>query len=150
MKGRPPKPLQVKKLHGSQKCRMNLDEPKALVCIPECPPGLGKYGRQEWGRITTELEKLQMVATIDSAVLYGYCHSWDQFIQTSLQMKDEGYIIKTVTGFMQINPLVRVNNEAKKYLLKFAQELGLSVIQRTRIKIPAPDKEDEFETFISS
>lgn len=150
MKGRPPKPLQVKKLHGSQKCRMNLDEPKALVCIPECPPGLGEYGVEEWKRITTELEKLQMVASIDAAVLYGYCHSWDQFVATSLQLASQGYVIKSPTEFLQINPLIRVNNEAKKYLLKFAQELGLSVMQRTRIKIPAPDKEDEFETFIAS
>ena len=151
MKGRKPKPLEIKKLHGTvQPCRINQDAPTPQLEIPECPEGLDKIGQDEWNRITTQLYELKMIADIDLAVVFGYCHCWEQFIKTAQQLKKTGYLVKAPSGYPIINPLISINNEAKRQMLKFAQELGLSVIQRSRIKVKGEERiKDALEDFLN-
>lgn len=151
MRGRKPKPTSIKILHGSQNCRINKDEPKPELTIPDCPDGLSEIGQQEWKRISTQLYELKMISNMDTAILLGYCHSFEQFIQSAESLKKTGYLIKAPSGYPIVNPLLSINNEAKRQMLKYAQELGLSVVQRTRIKID-PDKKvidtDPLEKFL--
>lgn len=151
LKGRKPKPLELKKLHGTvQPCRINHDAPTPDNEIPQCPEGLDKIGQDEWNRITQQLYDLKMIADIDLAVVFGYCHCWEQFIKTAVQLKKTGYLVKAPSGYPIINPLISINNESKRQMLKFAQELGLSVIQRTRIKVREKDNHDDvLESFLS-
>ena len=150
MKGRPPVPTALRILHGNPSRRpLNEEEPKPETEIPECPDGLDKVGQDEWERITGHLYQLNMVADMDLAVLYGYCHSFEQFIKSATDLKKTGFLVKAPSGYPIVNPLLSINNKAKAMMLKFAQELGLSVVQRTKIKIEGNGKrEDEFDSFL--
>lgn len=142
MKGRKPHPTAIKKLKGNPGHRpLNELEPKPNLNIPESPDGLDKTGKQEWKRITKHLYDLNMIADMDLAVVFGYCHSFEQLIDSAMKLKKTGLLIKAPSGYPIVNPLLSINNEAKRQMLKYAQELGLSVVQRSRLKIEQKPKE---------
>ena len=133
--GRHKKPLPLHILHGTvRQDRINLHAPLPEINIPPCPPELDTTGQNEWSRITAHLYRLNMIAEIDLAVLAGYCHCFEQFIKTAEQIKKTGYLIKSPTGYPIINPIISINARARGDMLAFAKELGLTVIQRTKIK----------------
>ncbi len=139
MRGRKPTPTALKRLHGNPGQRpLPVDEPKPQIEIPELPTesGLGKIGEDEYQRITQHLYQLSMIADMDIAVVVGYCHSFEQFIISAEQLKKSGYLVKAPSGYPMVNPLISINNEAKRQMLKYAQELGLTVVQRARIRTP--------------
>lgn len=148
--GRHKKPLPLHLLHGTyREDRANLDAPIANTDIPDCPSELDTVGQAEWKRITVHLYRLNMIAEIDLAILAGYCHCFEQFIKTTDQIKKTGYLIKSPTGFPMINPIISINARARGDMLAFAKELGLSVIQRTKIKVEKEIKDiSPLEKFI--
>lgn len=148
--GRHKKPLPLHILHGTlRQDRANMDAPLPPVDIPACPPELDTVGQNEWVRITAHLYRLDMIAEIDLAVIAGYCHCFEQFIKSAEQLKKTGYLIKSPTGYPIINPIISINARARGDMLAFAKELGLTVIQRTKIKIDNKTKDiSPLEKFI--
>lgn len=150
MKGPKKKPAKLEILHGQPGKRpINDWELTVPIEIPPCPKDLDETAKKEWERVTPQLYRLGMIADIDLAVLAGYCHSFSQFVESAKKLKATGFLVKAPSGYPIVNPLLSINNEAKRQMLKYAQELGLSIIQRSRIKITGSGKEeDEFEKFL--
>lgn len=92
----------------------------------------------EWGRITSLLTQLNMITELDLAIVAGYCHSFAIWKQANDEVAVKGLFING-----NMNPAFRVVNDAKAQMLKFAQELGLSPVQRTRIRMGAPGKKKD-------
>jgi DNA modification methylase len=66
MRGRRPKPSRIKALTGNPGKRpLNAHEPRPVPALPECPPELSPAGRQEWGRLSAELSKLNLITHLD-------------------------------------------------------------------------------------
>ena len=60
MRGRKPKPTSVKILTGNPgKRRLNHEEPKPPVSVPECPVELSPTAKAEWDRLGRELVRLE-------------------------------------------------------------------------------------------
>lgn len=77
MRGRKPKPTQVKALTGNPGKRpLNLDEPRPTAAIPDCPPELSPASQRAWTRLVGELGQLRMLTNLDRAALAAYCGAY--------------------------------------------------------------------------
>ena len=143
MSGPPPKPTALKILQGNPgKRRLNKKEPKPKNEIPTCPTHLCKHGKMEWKRMVKELAVLGLITKIDRAALSGYCTAWGNYVEASIGISKTGYLVKSRTGVLRINPLVTVQNRALDHLKGFLLEFGMTPASRSRISISKPKDED--------
>lgn len=94
MRGRKPKPLEVRRREGNPGRRpLPEDAPEPSAAIPNCPPHVQGEARREWHRIGVELVRLGLVARIDKAALAIYCQLWQRWIEAENAVRDLGLIV---------------------------------------------------------
>lgn len=149
MKGRKPKPTALKKVMGNPGKRP-LDENEfslPLLVGADPPESLDDVGQREWRRVVPILLRVKLVTELDLAIVLGYCQSFSEFVASSKQVK-KGMVGKTKDGYPMINPYFSILNKSSDKMLKYAQELGLTPVQRARIKLmpdDSPKHKDEFD-----
>lgn len=155
--GRRPLPTKIKELTGNRGRRpLNDREPRPAVAIPLPPAELGKSARTEWARVCGELYDLGIISSIDRAVVVAYCHAWETFQTAMAEVKKPpskggGLVITTKNGNIIQNPMLSIANTARKDMVRFAAELGMSPASRSRVKVdelprfgvPKGDEEEE-------
>ena len=156
MKGRKPKPTELKLIEGNPGKRpLPENEPKPEPIAPKCPTWLHKDAKKEWKRIAPQLEKLGLLTQVDMAALAGYCESWAQYKRSIefIHKHGEVYPIKDDEGrvkYLQQVPQVSIANKALQQVRAFCAEFGLTPSARGRMVVPgADDKEDEMEKMLS-
>lgn len=152
MRGRKPKPNAIKLLQGNPGKRpIPTDQPEPAVTVPPCPPQFSDdpVTKNEWDRITKLLYDIKMISELDLAVIAAYCDNFSIWVKTSDEIKISGLVIAGQGGVPTINPWYKINMQAKTQLIKCAQELGLSPVQRCRISVKDKRKEeDPLEKFL--
>jgi len=139
------------------KDRINLNEPKIAVAVPDCPAHLNTYAKKEWKRITPILERMGLITHIDMAALAGYCQAYGRWIDAEknikkLQKRDgkDAMLINTPKGYVMINPYISVANKSMELMYKFMVEFGLTPSSRTRISVKSnEDNYDDFEKLLN-
>ena len=156
MKGRKPKPTNLKILEGNRGKRpLPTNEPKPDPVAPKCPAWLHKDAKKEWKRIAPQLEKLGLLTQVDMAALAGYCESWAQYKRSIefIHKHGEVYPIKDDEGrvkYLQQVPQVSIANKALANIRAAATQFGLSASDRGRIQVPGmEDREDEMEQLLN-
>lgn len=156
--GRPVLPLQVKLIQGTAtKSRTNFDEPIPEPSFPRCPKHIVGEERREWKRIQREVGKLNIVRGPDRAAMESYCRfyaKWYQAGQALQQLQDKspdnpivGLLIKTPSGYAQINPLWHLMCRAHERMMAFWTEFGLTPASRSRIRVEKEHQSDAFEQY---
>jgi len=158
MKGRKPKPIEIKILEGNPGRRLlNLNEPKPISMAPECPDWLLDEAKKEWNRLAPELERLGLLTIIDRAAFAGYCQSYakwkiaEEFIKKNgmtyeIPKRDkEGKVIST---YIAVFPEVYITRQCLNQIKAFAAEFGLTPSSRGRICLPSEILDDEFEALL--
>lgn len=141
MRGRPRKPNEIKLAEGNPGKRRILASPKPeRVLGLKCPKFLGRYGKQEWKRITPELARLGMLTKVDQAGLEMYCRSYQKWREAEDFLIERGtyYTIKDSAGkvkYIQQVPQVAIATSCQEYCRKMIQEYGLSPAARSRLEI---------------
>jgi len=155
MKGRKPKPTELKLIDGNPGKRpLPKNEPKPEPIAPKCPTWLHKDAKKEWKRIAPQLEKLGLLTQVDMAALAGYCESWAQYKRAIefIHKHGEVYPIKDDEGrvkYLQQVPQVSIANKALQQVRAFCAEFGMTPSARGRMSVPgAEDKEDEMESLL--
>lgn len=149
MRGRKPKPTEIKKLEGNPgKRALNKKEPKPETAIPICPPHLKGAARTEWARITTELHALKIISRIDRAALAAYCQAWEDYVKACKQVEKEGAVIISDKGGAYQNPWVSIKNSSMDRMVRISSEFGMTPSSRARVKVEAPDEEDEMANML--
>jgi len=144
MRGRKPKPTALKKIEGNPgKRALNTKEPQPETAVPTCPPHLKGVARTEWTRITGELHALNIITRIDRAALVAYCQAWADYVQACDKVSKEGEVIISDKGGLYQNPWVSIKNSAMDRMVKISAEFGMTPSSRSRIKVDAPDEDDE-------
>lgn len=150
-KGRPPEPNVIKLLKGNPgKRRINLEEDiNPEVRIPDLPKWLNAEAREEWRRITRELEAIGLISHLDRSALALYCQAWGQLCQMeeafeaqrqkALQEADQDgmvspYMDKTPTGYVRESPKFKMLAELREQVNRYLTAFGLSPVARARIK----------------
>jgi P27 family predicted phage terminase small subunit len=144
MRGRRPKPTQLKLITGITKAsRLNHHEPKPLAEIPDPPNTLTPAARAEWKRVCTELCQLGMLSKLDRAVLAAYCQAYGRWHQADRSIAAAakknpttgGLVLFSPAGGAYQNPMLSISVRASADMVKFAAELGMTPSSRSRIDL---------------
>lgn len=141
--GRKPKPTAIKRLTGNPGGRpLPKDEAHPEVCIPDCPDWLTVEAKEEWARITVQLEQLGLLTKMDLAALAAYCQAFGRWRNAEEQLAKAGtYIHKTAKGGWQTLPWLWVSNKEREFMHKFLVEFGMTPSSRARAHaIPPKEK----------
>jgi len=153
MKGRKPKPTNLKLIEGMRKDRINYEEPLPSIGVPKCPPSLVGEAKREWKRLSSELADLGLLTKLDRAALAAYCAAWEKFIDSNKQLKKEGMVtfIETKGGkYPTISPYLSIMTKAAEQMRRFLIEFGMTPSSRSRIRIDKRTVEDEeFENLLT-
>lgn len=150
-RGRKPKPTAIKVLEGNPgKRKLNDLEPKPDKKAPECPVWLNKSAKDEWNRLSKNLEQLGLLTELDMAAFAGYCQAFARWKEAEEFIEQHGSIVKTPSGYWQQVPQVSIAQSNLKIMLKFCSEFGLTPSSRSRIIAGEAKKQevDEMELIL--
>lgn len=141
--GRPKKPTNLRLLQGNPgKVKINPNEPKPEVCIPDPPEFLDGYALMEWHRVAPMLETLGLLSKIDTMALAAYCQCYERWRKAEEAIKsDKGMTITTEKGNVIQSPHVSIANKAMAQMHKFLAQFGMSPASRAGVtaKIREPE-----------
>ena len=144
---RPRQPSAIKRLKGEMRpSRTNAREPQPGLTLPAVPKSLPSVARDEWKRVAKILYDARVLTDADLAVLRGYCINFARAFEAEQKVNKEGVTIteERVLGrrayfVAKENPAFSAALKARKQMLEFARELGLSPTSRTKIQ-SAPEE----------
>lgn len=160
--GRRPKPTLLAVIDGGKRSHRAVkpeEEARPERRMPEPPPEILAIPEAlaEWKRAGPILYRLGLISELDRSVFTSYCIAYARHMSavrvlTSLVEKDArrhrknrtgGLLVKGSTNNLVQNPAVRIEREAGRDVLRFAEQLGLTPSARSKIKADtAPNVED--------
>ncbi|SPA17237.1 phage terminase small subunit P27 family [Cupriavidus taiwanensis] len=155
-KGVRPKPTALKVIEGDRGHRpLPAKEPKLKAELPTMPKHLDGGARDEWARITTELQHVGLLTQADTAILAMYCQAYSRWqraerILSAMAERDpsmSAFMIKTTSGNAIQNPMVGVANRAMLLTQRFAAELGFTPAARARVSTAGDDDDPVAKTY---
>ena len=133
-RGRKPKPTELKILEGNPGKRpLNLNEPKPNKKAPKCPDWLSDEAKNEWKRMSKQLEDLGLLTEIDMTSFAGYCQAYARWREAEEFINKHGTIVKTPSGYWQQVPQVSIAQTYLKIMNRFCEQFGLTPSSRSRI-----------------
>jgi P27 family predicted phage terminase small subunit len=148
MLGRPPKPTNLKLLHGTARADRMKNEPGFRPGRPSRPQWLLPEAKREWNRIVPELESNGLLATVHRAALANYCQWWARWVQAEKALAEHGLTFTTESGYVQQRPEVAIAQKSAQLCKAFLVEFGLTPSSQTRVNVPEKQAEDPMEAFI--
>lgn len=150
-RGRTPKPVALKVLAGNPGHRpLTRREPQPVRGIPPRPDCLDRIARQEWERVTVELDLLGLVTRVDMAVLASYCQAFSRWYQAETLVQRKGLTLRTKGGLVKRRPELGIAHESMRLMAKFAAEFGLTPSSRLRLAVePTPRDPKDTARFFS-
>ena len=143
-RGPAPKPTVLRVIEGNPgKQAINKREPQPRPVAPTCPQWMATEAKAEWKRIAPELERIGLLTMVDKAVLAGYCQSWAEWRSSVEYLRSSGATITTPSGYIQQRPEVAMGQKARKDMLVFGAQLGLSPSSRGRMSVGKTDEGEE-------
>lgn len=149
MKGRKPKPSELKRLSGNPG-RRPIEEhvPRLRHGMPECPPHLDAAAKVEWKRISVQLMAVGLLTKVDRAALAAYCQTYSRWAEAEGMIKAHGILVKGMGGFPLPNPALRIADRAMDQMLKFLTEFGMSPSSRSRVTAAHEGQLDMMEEYL--
>lgn len=116
--------------------------------IPVTPPKqLEGIAREEYLRIQPSLSMLP-IADLDLGQVVAYCEFYQDFIESSEELKKEGMIVTAMNGDTKINPAFNAKEKAHQRMQSIARTIGMTVDSRLKIITPkVEEKSDKFDEF---
>lgn len=153
--GPKPKPANLKILEGRSDGRDSggrpVKTPPAFVRLaPEPPEFLTPEALAEWNRIVPELQRLEIIKTIDRAALAAYCETWSRFVAAQMTIRADGMFVEGSQGQPVKSPAVAVAESASKELRAWCAEFGFTPSAEGNLNIGlGSDGGDETDPFAS-
>lgn len=134
------KPAELEELHGNpghRKINKKVQFDKSEE-VPSPPPFLDKIAKKEWKRLAPKIFKVGLLTDGDLMTFAAYCECFSQWvnavraIQATASNKNApiNMTFETDKGYRQQIPEVGIANTAKKQMLTFAKEFGLTPSSR--------------------
>lgn len=149
LRGPAKKPAVLESLHGNPGHRKNdgkltYEQPPD---VPNPPVWLGSIAKKEWKRLMPMLYKTKVYTDADFAAFAAYCHSYEQWVMAEKAMAatkaDKNSLPELIyedKNALKPVPYIAIANEAKKQMLSFAREFGLTPSSRSNMS--AVESED--------
>jgi P27 family predicted phage terminase small subunit len=147
MRGRPPKPTQLKLLTGNPGRRpLNTREPEPALQSASLPAHLRwlpDEAKAEWKRLAPELARLRLLTVLETGLLAMYCEAYALWVQASKIVAKEGFTFTSANGNPRPHPALAVSRAAAETVVKIAAQFGMTPASRTRVAVsPQPDPFD--------
>jgi P27 family predicted phage terminase small subunit len=137
-------PTKLKVIKGTfRACRANPNEPVYPDEIPLPTDFLNDYGKKEWVRISKDLFKQGLLASVDMAALTGYCQAFGRWAQAEKDLLGESLTINTIQGNKIQNPLIGIANTSMEHMRKFLIEFGMTPASRSKVSAKKTKKKKD-------
>lgn len=155
--GRPPKPLALRILEnnpGKRKLPEDIPKPISLHDIPAPPEHLNENAKEHWVYLASKLKSCGILTEIDVYALEHCCTALAIAQEASRKINETSLvlILKNEDGSLKTavkSPYLAVYTEALLLFEKYGSKLGLSPVDRMRLKgVCKQDKGDEFDEFL--
>lgn len=141
MSGPPPKPTQLKKLHGNPgKRAVNTDEPQPERVAPAMPADLMEQAAQFWEAYAPKLEKLGLLTELDGLAFTMLSVHYHVAWQAMQILENQGYTDIDANGVERKHPLLQVLRDNSSLMLRYAKEFGMTPSARSRMVVGSPDE----------
>ncbi|MGD0708282.1 MAG: phage terminase small subunit P27 family [Anaerolineaceae bacterium] len=143
--GPKPTPTALKNLHGRSHHKQNKNEPRlpGLSTMPAAPKHLGEMGKEKWQEAGTTLIENHLLTELDLDALDRYCTYYETLKKAEHMITvSGGEILMSEKGGSYQNPWFSIYNQANNHMLKLGNELGLSLIARSRLEVSLDDLPD--------
>jgi len=152
MRGRKPKPTEVKRLAGNPGKRpLNSREPELPAPDPGEPLPAELVGDvlalQEWARLEPMLRASKVLTAGDRGSLVALCQQWSRYLEATQQVAVLGLVITSPSGYPMTNPYIGIANKCLSMCVKLWTELGLTPSARSRVTISDTAPTDDFSEF---
>ena len=153
MKGRKPKPSNLRRLQGNAGRRaLRENEPDPERGIPDPPMWLSSAALDHWREIAPELDALGVLTTVDGLALAMLCEAWADYRQAReiLALEGSTYTRMTAAGSTSVvaRPEAAISSDAWKRMKSMLIEFGLTPSSRTRVSIRPHQTKSEFEKYL--
>ena len=151
MAGRKPLPTHLKLVKGTARPgRLNKNEPKPSVVVPEPPEHLDERAKVKFTVMANMLARHGVMTELDVGAIARYAVVWCRWIDAEAEIKKRGPVVKTSGDNIIQNPFLAVANKCLLQMAQIESEFGLTPSSRSRIRMEAPsDTVDPFEEFLN-
>jgi P27 family predicted phage terminase small subunit len=149
MKGRKPKPTQLRLIQGNPgKRAINHTEPFALPSVPDPPAHLTELARLEWDRSAPLLRDAGLLSNLDRNQFANYCQAFGRLAEAEELLQKSGLIYRTSTGNLRQSPFLAIINKCMAQIATYAAEFGLTPSSRSRIRVCDSKPDDDFARYL--
>ena len=151
MAGRKPLPTHLKLVKGTARPhRLNKNEMKPPVAIPEPPAHLDERAKAKFIELAEMLARHGVMTELDTAAVARYAVVWCRWVDAEIEIKRRGPVVKTASDNIIQNPFLAVANKCLLQMAQIESEFGLTPSSRSRIRMEAPsDTVDPFEEYLN-
>lgn len=123
--------------------------PKFIREAPEPPEGLSNEARAEWDRVVPALEELDLLKSVDRAMLTVWCETWARYVAAVKVYLAEGVVlVNPDSGRAHKHPAVGVAEVAGAQLRALTAEFGLSPSSEQHLgEVPASGRVSAYDPF---
>ena len=139
---RPRKPTAVKRLQGTlQKCRTNPNEPIPKMPIDrfEPPVFFTETQRDLWLFAISQMPS-GMLSGLDFGIFSRWCIMYDQFVELTKSVNENGAVMYDELGVPFANPLVNTLNKLAVSLRGIETELGFTPASRSKVSLDSKEE----------
>jgi len=144
MRGRKPKPTEIKVLAGNPGRRpVNTAEPRFHVPerTPSPPAFLSVSAAEVWRDLGKLLRDAGLFTVVDRYALAMFCAVAARWMEAERKLQQAGAVITSEAGGMYQNPWLHVANKAWGQMRQMLSEFGLTPAERSRLKTVVADEE---------
>jgi len=135
MRGRKPKPAQLRVIEGGNGNDDGRGAAYTGPKAPTCPAHLNPSAKAEWKRLAQHLFMRGIVGEGDRAALAAYCQAYGRWVEAERKLAETPLLIKLPSGYIQQSPWLAIANKQLEIMHKYMAELGLSPVSRSRVSV---------------
>jgi P27 family predicted phage terminase small subunit len=110
---------------------------------PAMPRDLPKGARQYWRRLVPQLtERGVNLQPEDAPALGDLCLCLARLAQCEREITEQGVVVESYRGGKARNPALMAAGQYRQQFLKLAARFGLTPIDRARLELPEPEREE--------
>ena len=138
MRGRKPKPPELRLLQGNPGHRPIQDIPKPIPGQPPCPDYLTGVAREVWYSVISEMSAAGTLGMENTRTIERYVVLYARWREAEAHVAQHGAVVPAPRSSVPMpNPNLAVANAASDRLGKIEAELGLTPSSRARVARPA-------------
>lgn len=143
MRGRPPKPTELKRRAGNPGKRPLPEEPRGpqLAEMPRAPRGMNAPARRLWRTLGPVLVEMGVLTRADLPAFQLLCQHWGLAQQAWEALQQEGETTTDERGLPRKHPLLQVWRDNSRAWREYAAHFGLTPAARARLGLAWTEKE---------